>query len=276
MNKQVEKEILKLYNQVWNKIFNKQNIKAASLGKSENLKNAIIKFQNSNQYKLFAKEFAKRLAIKGLNKEKGLWRKFYQAAKQSNSLGVLPDTYKEFELNIMKKAIKNNFELIKSIPSKVLEIYRHRYTEELIDEVARGKLTRGAFYRDLKEHGHRNAKVIARTESSKLQAVILENRATELGSVAYVWRSSNDKRTRPTHRAMNDVVVFWRPFEEKPLLDNMRGNAGEFPNCRCVALPIFHLDELNKSNYQVYDYRKNKIISMLRIDLINAIKNKGL
>ena len=122
--------------------------------------------------------------------------------------------------------------------------------------------------------GNTHSKVIARTESAKLQTVILENRALDLGSIAYIWLASNDKRTRPSHKAMNGVIVFWN--FNKPLLDNMRGHAGEFPNCRCSPQPIFDEEDLQKPFYKVYDYRNNNIISMNKKDLIEALKRGQL
>ena len=47
---------------------------------------------------------------------------------------------------------------------------------------------------------------------------------------------------------MNGVIVFWRPDNQKPLLDKMRGNAGEFPNCRCTPLPILDENDITESN----------------------------
>ena len=63
---------------------------------------------------------------------------------------------------------------------------------------------------------------------------------------------------------------------EKPLLDNMRGNAGEFPNCRCSPEPIFDENDLTKSNYKVYDYRNHKIINMSKKELIQALQKGSL
>lgn len=274
-SKDIERQINKLYESVFKKIFNKTRTISAIKGKTHDIERAILRLKQSEDYEKFAKEFAKKLAKKGLSKQRGVWRKFFQAAK-ANHVGVLPDTYKDFELKVLNEVVKNNFKMIKSIPDKVLEVYKHKYTKTLIEEVARGNLSRGAFMKELKSHGHKNAKLIARTETAKLQTVILQNRATELGSVAYIWRASNDKRTRPSHRNMNDVVVFWREFEERPLLDNMRGNAGEFPNCRCTPQPIFDEKDLTKSNYRVYDYRTNNIVTMLKSELIEALKRGEL
>ena len=60
------------------------------------------------------------------------------------------------------------------------------------------------------------------------------------------------------------------------LLDNMRGNAGEFPNCRCDPQAIFDEDDLDKNQYKVYDYKTDKVITMSKNELIKAMLNKGL
>jgi hypothetical protein len=76
---------------------------------------------------------------------------------------------------------------------------------------------------------------------------------------------------------MNGVVVFWRTNElEKPRLDNMYGNAGEFPNCRCDPQIIFDENDLDKNNYKVYNYNSHTIINMTKKELINALEKGEL
>lgn len=271
MNKATERQILQIYNVVFNKIYSKDRLASLSKGSRMPLVQAAATLGSSTKYEEFAKKFAAELTKKGLSSQRGIWRKYYEAAKKLHYV-ALPKTYKEYEMKIYSTAVKTNFELIKSIPQRVLEPMRHDYTSTLIEEVAKGKLSRGSFEKQLKLHGSKNAKLIARTESAKLQTTIIETRATEIGSIAYIWRASNDKRTRPSHKAMNDVVVFWRQPLQKPLLDKMRGNAGEFPNCRCTPQPIVDLDDLTKTNYKVYDFNTDKVISMTKNKLIELIE----
>ena len=272
INKRIEQEINKIYNEVFKKIFTPQRIVRLSNGNKRQIERAVMQLKNSDDYKKFAKEFAKKLAQQGLNKQRGIWRKYFKAAKEKNYVG-LPVNFKDFEYKVMQNAIKENFKMIKSIPEEVLKLTEHKYIDTMIEQVAKGSIGRDTFKKQLAEHGVKNAKVIARTETAKLQTAITENRAKELGSIAYTWRSSNDKRTRPSHKAMNGVIVFWRTaLEEKPLLDNMHGNAGEFPNCRCDPHLIFDEDDLTKSNYQVYDYRTHSIISMSKQQLVQILK----
>lgn len=275
MNKRVEKTIQKIYLEILKKIYNTNNIIALSRGSREQIISSVAKMNTSESYTQFCKKYAKILASQGILTRRGTWRKFYEEAKKRHIVG-LPKTWTEFETNILKNAITHNFNMIKSIPNETLKMLEHKYTSTLIEEVAKGQLPRGSFQKQLMSHGHKNAKLIARTETAKLQTAITENRALDLGSVAYIWLASNDRRTRPSHRAMNGVVVFWRPDMQKPLLDNMRGNAGEFPNCRCDPQAIFDEDDLDKNQYKVYDYRTDKIISMSKNELIKAMLNKGL
>lgn len=276
MNKRIEGQIQKIYNKVFKEVFKPDVMRDLENGSRDQVELRIAKVATSEQYRKFSEKFAKELAKAGLSHQKGLWRKYFEAARSAHYI-ALPHTYPEFEKKIYEKAVENNLNMIISIPDKLLEVVNHKYTTTLIKEVAEGKIPRGSFKRQLEKHGNTNAKLVARTETAKLQTVILENRATDLGSVVYQWLASNDKRTRPSHRNMNGVIVFWRPSNtEKPLLDNMYGNAGEFPNCRCSPEPIFDEDDLPKSNYRVYDYRNHTIISMTKNDLLKAIEKGSL
>lgn len=275
MNKRVERTIQKIYLEILKKIYNTSNIIALSRGSREQIISSVAKMNTSESYDQFCKRYAKILASQGILTRRGTWRKFYEEAKKRRMVG-LPKTWTEFETSILKNAITHNFNMIKSIPNETLKMLEHKYTSTLIEEVAKGQLPRGSFQKQLMSHGHKNAKLIARTETAKLQTAITENRALDLGSVAYIWLASNDRRTRPSHRAMNGVVVFWRPDTQKPLLDNMRGNAGEFPNCRCDPQAIFDEDDLDKNQYKVYDYKTDKVITMSKNELTKAMLNKGL
>ena len=164
----------------------------------------------------------------------------------------------------------------KQIHERVMEVLEEKAISTLIDEVANGKLPRGSFKKELDKHGVAKSKLIARTETAKLQSAITENRATNIGSVVYEWVASMDKRTRPSHKEMGGVIVFWRPDAQKPLRDKMRGNAGAFPNCRCYPSPILDESDLTKTNYKVYNYKTDKIVSMTRRELLNAILEKHL
>ena len=49
-----------------------------------------------------------------------------------------------------------------------------------------------------------------------------------------------------------------------------------FPNCRCDTEPIVDIDDIKIGNYKVYDYRTDKIISMSRRALVEALQQGEL
>lgn len=275
MSKSVEQQINAIYNELFKKVFTNTTLAALSRGDKKPVKKQVLKMQSSKQFDEFAIKFSKILTRKGLYGTKGVWRKFYEAAKASGNISLRPTmSYSEFEFSAMTSAIKQNFTMIKTIPSHFLEVLNHVYTSTLIEQVAKGSIGRLSFRKQLEKHGHKNAKLIARTETAKLQTTILEERATQLGSVAYIWRASNDKRTRKSHKDMDGVIVFWK--KPKPLLDGMVGHAGEFPNCRCSPQPIVDFDDLIMHTYKIYDYNKHKVVSILKKDLIESLNTGSL
>lgn len=228
MNKRIERQINNIYKAVFREVFTPERLERAERGDKTVISKALTSFQKSDKYKEFCKKFAERLAQRGLAEEKGLWRKYYEAAKAKHMYGI-PNTYTAFQKSIYEKIVKKNFTMIKSIPDSIMKVWKQKDVTTLLRQVLEGKVGRGTFEKQLRLHGAKNAKMIARTETAKLQTAVTETRSKDLGSIAYIWRSSNDPRTRPSHRKMNNVVVFWRKDAEKPLLDKMRGNSGEFP-----------------------------------------------
>lgn len=272
--KVIEREIKKLYDVVKKKIFNKENLNLAIKDKKE-IEKIAKKLQNSKKYEEFCKKHAIDIANKGMLSDRKQWKIYYEKAKSLHKTKI-PDTYTEFEKSIFKKAVIENFKMIKSIPEEIMKVYKQKDVDTLIKEVVEGKLPRGSFQRQLEYHNSKKAKLIARTETSKLLTAIDEQRSKDLGAVCYEWISTHDKRTRKSHQEMNGVIVFWRPDNQKPELDKMQGNAGEFPNCRCSPGVIFDESDLTKNNYKVYDYKRKQVIEMSKSKLLEAIENGGL
>jgi SPP1 gp7 family putative phage head morphogenesis protein len=55
----------------------------------------------------------------------------------------------------------------------------------------------------------RRAKLIARDQTSKLNASLTRLRQQELGVEEYIWQTAGDERVRPTHRAHDGKRFFW-------------------------------------------------------------------
>lgn len=127
-----------------------------------------------------------------------------------------------------------NVSLIKNIPQDIIAKLQKAYGE--------GVSFRGTEVEEyVKERLGKRAKLIIRTESAKLNSALTEVRSLKLGLRAYIWSTSEDRRVRASHKMMDGVLVFWGTRLE---LDKMIGNAGSYPNCRCVPLSVFELDDI--------------------------------
>lgn len=111
-----------------------------------------------------------------------------------------------------------------------------------IEDMARESLVQGTRAESLTEEIMRvgevsrsRARTIARTEISKANTALTMARAQDFGSTGYIWRTARDGGTRESHRAMEGVFVRW---DSPPIIDGMKGHAGEFPNCRCYPEPV--------------------------------------
>lgn len=79
------------------------------------------------------------------------------------------------------------------------------------------------------------ARLIARDQTSKLNADLTEFRARSAGSPRYEWSSSGDERTRPLHAELDGQIYEWgAPTEAEG-----GGAPGQPVLCRCVAIALF-------------------------------------
>lgn len=134
----------------------------------------------------------------------------------------------------LMEQFERNVKLIKDLPFDVAAKLEQGYKQ--------GVQFRGTeVEKYIREKMGTRAKLIIRTESSKLNTAITEIRSAKLGIPAYIWSTSEDKRVRASHRVMDGVLVFWNT---KLTLDKMTGHAGEFPNCRCLPIAVVDLRDL--------------------------------
>lgn len=131
---------------------------------------------------------------------------------------------------------------------------------------------------------------IARTEISKTLTDITRFKCGKAGVEWYQWRASGgergDGRTRFSHRNMSGVIVNWGdpPAPEKlfpvrnkdgSLQKSSLGNyhAGCCPNCRCVAMPLVSLSDVEfparlYSNGKIRNVGKRELTKLLNMESI--------
>jgi SPP1 gp7 family putative phage head morphogenesis protein len=144
--------------------------------------------------------------------------------------------------------IQSNAQFISTVPQNVAaravhyvqqEQMKGRRSEDIMKDLA-------PYMRKLRNFEIRR---IARTEVSKADTAITRTRAEALGLNWYKWSTSHDARVRKSHRHMSEVLVNWDDPPSPELLVHEKSvgsyNAGNVYNCRCIALPLVSVDDVN-------------------------------
>jgi len=196
-------------------------------GTPENVKRALAKYAKIIQP--WAKAAAQDVVEKINLQDKKAWRN----ATAEMSLG-LRENLKHTPVGITAiNAVQEQVDLITSLPleaaERVQKIVQEGYilgrrADDLVKEIMRtGEVTEG------------RARVIARTETSRIATTFTQARAEHIGSDGYIWRTAHDSDVRPSHKKMEGKFVRW---DSPPTLDGLTGHAGCIPNCRCYPEPV--------------------------------------
>ena len=131
-----------------------------------------------------------------------------------------------------------NIQLIKSIHSQYLDKVQTAVTQGLI----KGQMTKGlaAEIRKIGDVTENRAKLIARDQSSKLNAALTRARHEELGITKYKWSTSQDERVRDSHAELDGKIF---SYDDPP----SEGNPGDAVNCRCVAIAVIDPKEIEEA-----------------------------
>jgi uncharacterized protein with gpF-like domain len=140
--------------------------------------------------------------------------------------------------NVFDQALRENLELVTSIPGHYFERIR-KWTKE---SVAKGgdlhALTKKL--ETLPAMTRRHAAVIARDQNRKMSSKFQLARCNELEIQKAMWvHSGGGKEPRPTHvrnnREIYNIVTGWKDPDPRV---NREIHPGELINCRCVSRPI--------------------------------------
>lgn len=138
----------------------------------------------------------------------------------------------------MEAATKANVDLITSIPQQFFE----RIEKAIMENLSSG--IRWEDFANVIDHigdvTEYRAKLIARDQTSKMNSSFNQVRQTDLGINKYQWETAGDERVRDSH-AENDGKVF--SWDDPP---EETGHPGEDIQCRCVAIPVFDLDDVEE------------------------------
>ncbi len=150
--------------------------------------------------------------------------------------------------NLLKQYLDDNVGLITSMPLEAAK----RVHKLILENQISGAKRATSLAEDIMAIGNitRNkAKLIARTETSRIATELTKARAQVFGGDWYVWRTSEDIRVRKSHKKMDGCLVSWAeaPSPERLVGEKDYGNyhAGATFNCRCIADPFLDMTMVN-------------------------------
>jgi SPP1 gp7 family putative phage head morphogenesis protein len=126
-------------------------------------------------------------------------------------------------------AIRNNVELIKTVPSQHLAKIQATISKGIASGDDSFSLKKAIG--EVNGQNTKRAKLIARDQLSKLNGVLVQARQQSLGVNGYIWRTSHDERVRDSHKDNDGKHFQW---DSPP---RSTGHPGEDIQCRCVAEP---------------------------------------
>ena len=206
----------------------------------------------SKTYNKKAEEIAKTIATMVWEDGARNWR---QAAKKSSrGREIFSLLKKEMTGDLLERyneLIQYNTTLIKTLPLEISkEVVEHINKQSTTGERA------SDISKEIKqffpERTKANARLIARTETSKTSSALTQARSESIGIDWYVWRSSEDQRVRSSHAHMDGVVIAYNdpPIPER-LDPDFKGNtfpqpyhAGNIYNCRCYQSPLISFSDV--------------------------------
>ncbi len=183
------------------------------------------------------------------------WKK---TVKKTFGIDLLEDYYQgDFYSKAIEEWISDNVDLIKTIPHDSLGKIKQMVYENYMS----GKTSTSIVKEIQRQYGmdKRHARFIAKDQTAKLNSKITQKQQRDAGVTMYEWSTSGDQRVRrgdkvkggavdpmgDNHKRLEGMVCSW---DDPPLVDRKRGrrcHPGQDYQCRCCALPVFDLDNLD-------------------------------
>ena len=187
-----------------------------------------------------------------------------------NQTGIDLSAYLRNSPNIVERVNEltvSNIQLIKSIRTQYLDKVQNAVMQAMVQGTLNKDLAEQL--KKLGEDVESRAMLIARDQSSKLNAALTRARHEEVGIKKYMWSTSGDERVRASH-AEKDGQIF---EYTNPPADT--GHPGHDVNCRCVQIPV--LDDIVKpeSSEDEKESLIQKSGKMELSDLIDSSSGRG-
>ena len=169
-------------------------------------------------------------------------REWKKVVSKTLGIDLLMDYYSgDFYKEILEKWVSDNVDLIKTIPHNSLD----KMKDIVYSGYMNGQSTTNIVKEIQRQYGidKRHARLIARDQTAKLNAAITKKQQQDAGVDRYEWSDSMDERVRKSHHRLNGHIFCW---DDPPETDKGRKcHPGEDYQCRCCALPVFDIDNLD-------------------------------
>lgn len=156
--------------------------------------------------------------------------RFFKSIEDTIGVNLQSISRNEGIEDILISSTRENVKLIKSIPNKYFDdIERIVFNNTIRGDSAESMIES---IRKINNSTEGRARVIARDQTSKLNAALTQKRQENLGIEEYTWRTAGDGRVRDSHDENNGKIFRWDSPPKKT------GHPGEDVQCRCIAQPI--------------------------------------
>jgi SPP1 gp7 family putative phage head morphogenesis protein len=142
----------------------------------------------------------------------------------------------------MEASTKANVALIRSMPEQYFEKLETLISSGWADGMRWESMAKEID--NLSDETETRAKVIARDQTAKINSELNRTRQQSVGIEKYEWSTSQDERVRDSHAELDGKTFRW---DDPPTVDGEQVNPGMAILCRCVAIPVVNLDQIEES-----------------------------
>lgn len=166
--------------------------------------------------------------------------------------------------DLLQQYIEEQYHLITSLPSEAARRIENIVLGNLYKGVMRSKTLAELIYQT-GDVTKARARLIARTEISKMSTGLTKVRSEVLGLDWYIWKATHDIRVRDSHKFMHNVVCNWNdPPNPEKLYGGKQKPYGKYHagitfNCRCFADPLLRMSDVSSP---VRVHQNGKITTM--------------
>lgn len=200
---------------------------------------AMLSLKYANETALVAKTMAKKMVYNISSKNK---KSFEKSLKNQTGVDLSAILVDDGLTEFLDAQVSKNVSLIKSIPQEYFKS---------IETVVMNGVANGLRFEEIaKQIGgikgissvngklQNRIKLIARNETSNINASINKMRQESLGVKEFKWVTAHDERVRPSHAKINGNIYSW---DNLPTVDGVKTSPGQSINCRCIAIPVIKI-----------------------------------